>query len=48
MFGHKFVVNENAVPNYEIINKYVEIRFNKRTQNSVYIIILKIQKPSNI
>jgi len=41
MFGHKFVVNENAVPNYEI-NKYVEIRLNKRIQNAVHIIILTI------
>jgi hypothetical protein len=48
MFGHKFVINENAVPNYKIINKHVEIRLNKRTQNAVYIIILKISKLSNI
>lgn len=39
MFGHKFVVNENVVPNYKIIDKYVEIRFNKRTQNVQYITI---------
>jgi len=42
MFRHNFVVNENAVPNYKIIKKYVEIRLNKRTQNAVYIIILNI------
>ena len=48
MFRHKFVVNENAVPNYKIIKKYVEIRMNKRIQNAVYIIISKIWKFSNI